>query len=65
MQVPVTFYMVIRKYKDGHEDTDGMEFSNRERATEYMLHLKQILPSEELETLDSLYVDSATWLYEA
>lgn len=65
MQVPQTVYIVIRKHKDGHEDTDGMEFSNRERATEYMLHLKTILPSEELETLDSLYVDSATWLYEA
>ena len=53
MQVPNKVYFVIRKYKDGHEDTDGMEFSNRERATEYMLHLKTILPSEELETLDS------------
>ena len=65
MQVPHTVYLVIRKYKDGHEDTDGMEFSNREREIEYMLHLKTNLPSKAWETLDSLYVDSATWLYEA
>ena len=39
MQVPQKFYFVVRKYKDGHEDTDGMEFNTKQEAEEYLLHI--------------------------
>ena len=61
MQVPYDVYIIIRVDKNGHEDTDGMEFTNLPDAQRYLNHLTTTL---NMETLDRLYIDKVRWLYE-